>query len=40
MFKASDFNIQGFLDSEFAGDVNDRKSMTGFAFKRAEAPCV
>ncbi|XP_019248334.1 PREDICTED: uncharacterized protein LOC109227589 [Nicotiana attenuata] len=29
---SSDFNLMGFCDSEYAGDIDDRKSTTGFVF--------
>ncbi|XP_019246551.1 PREDICTED: uncharacterized protein LOC109226211 [Nicotiana attenuata] len=29
---SSDFNLVGFCDSDYAGDIDDRKSKTGFVF--------
>ncbi|XP_070045497.1 uncharacterized mitochondrial protein AtMg00810-like [Nicotiana tomentosiformis] len=29
---SSDFNLMGFCDSDYAGDIDDRKSTTGFMF--------
>ncbi|XP_070035154.1 uncharacterized mitochondrial protein AtMg00810-like [Nicotiana tomentosiformis] len=29
---SNDFNLMGFYDSEYAGDIDDRESTTGFVF--------
>ncbi|XP_070002819.1 secreted RxLR effector protein 161-like [Nicotiana sylvestris] len=29
---SNDFNLMGFCDSDYAGDIDDRKSTTGFVF--------
>lgn len=33
IYKSNDSGIQGFVDADWAGDVNDRKSTSGYLFK-------
>lgn len=40
LYNAGELKIQAFVDSDYAGDITDRKSMTGFAIKLGEATCI
>ena len=34
--KSASLEIEGYLDADFAGDVDDRKSMSGYIFTLAK----
>jgi len=40
MYESGNIKITGFVDSDYAGDVTDRKSMSGFIIKLGSASCI
>ena len=36
MFEGSELKVKGYVDSNFAGDLNKRKSTTGYVFTLAD----
>lgn len=40
LYESGQLTIKGFVDSDYAGDINDRKSMSGFCIKLGNATCT
>ncbi len=40
LYESGNIKITGFVDSDYAGDVTDRKSMSGFIVKLGSASCI